>query len=140
MPQKSPKGVTRPPVLTRQDVCSHVNRVPVELLRSGERVAQLCLDCDAQLEPDYAPRLREHPGGAVFSGVGAYWADEAAELTRQCSTAAAVLVNAGFSPADVADIVYDHAARDCPKRIEITQLSDREPRYIHGNCEPVEQG
>lgn len=55
MPQKSPKGTIRPPVLTRQDVCLHEDAVPVTLLASGERVAQLCPDCDKQLPADWIP-------------------------------------------------------------------------------------
>jgi len=66
MPQKSPKGVTRPPVLGAQDVCSHWQRVPVELLADGECVAQLCLDCDVQLAADFDPRARMRPHDVSF--------------------------------------------------------------------------
>lgn len=58
MPQKRPKGTTRPSPLDARDVCPHTNREPVELLDGGERVAQLCLDCDAQLDPGYADHQR----------------------------------------------------------------------------------
>lgn len=35
------------------DACRHLNTVPVELLDTGEAVAKLCPDCDAQLPADW---------------------------------------------------------------------------------------
>lgn len=29
-----------------------------------------------------------------------------------------------------------HAAADCPKRVEITNLSDPSLRWMHGDCQP----
>jgi hypothetical protein len=45
---------------------AHGNAVPVDTL-DGERVAALCLDCDQQLPPGWAPAL---PGIDVVEGEG----------------------------------------------------------------------
>lgn len=39
--------------------------MPVELLQSGEVVAQLCLMCDAQLAADWVPRMSWCPYGEL---------------------------------------------------------------------------
>jgi hypothetical protein len=65
--------------------------------------------------------------------VAAYWTDEAATIEATRADAAAKLLAAGFDPASAVEAV-GHAAADCPKRVEVTQISDPGPRYVHGDC------
>jgi hypothetical protein len=64
--------------------CPHPNAVPVELLDDGQRVAVLCPDCDTQLPAEWRT------------------AEEGAALER--AKAAAVLIGAGFDPADALEV------------------------------------
>lgn len=103
--------------------CPHPNAVPVELLDGGAVVAWLCPDCDTQLPAE--------------------WRDIARKAERrQQQTAAYDLMTAGYSPSAALEAVglvdkpHDHAAADCPKRVDITRLADPTARYMHGACEP----
>jgi hypothetical protein len=60
-----PHCVSPPPPPGRQQMCHHDHRVPVEIQPSGDLVAQLCLDCDAQLPADWIPRLTWCPYGEL---------------------------------------------------------------------------
>lgn len=59
MRRKPPKGSTRAPVLGAAPGCLHEAAVPVELLATGERVAQLCPHCWAQLPVDWIPEAQK---------------------------------------------------------------------------------
>lgn len=133
MPQKSPKGTIRPPLLGAQDVCLHENAVPVELLRTRECVAKLCPDCDAQLPAGWMSAAQERL--LMLANHGGL----AAHPTSQ---AALSLIAAGFQVRDVAEVVMvpemrnGHLPEACPRRIDVTGIADSSPIYIHGACEP----
>lgn len=98
--------------------CAHPGAVPVELLDDGDVVAWLCPACDTQLPAEWREAVRK------------------AER-RQQEAAAYDLVMAGFDPHDALEtvgLIDGHAAQDCPKRVEVTRVTDAVPRYIHGNC------
>lgn len=96
-----------------QATCFHLHAEPVTTV-DGVHVGYLCPDCDAVLAADWRS-LPETPE----------------------SRAAAVMIAAGFDPADAIAVV-GHDAAACPSRVEITALRDDATRYVHGDCQPKE--
>lgn len=96
-----------------QSSCFHLHAEAVMTV-DAVHVGYLCPDCDAVLDADW-------------DGV------------RQAleSHVAAVMIAAGFDPADAITAV-GHPAAVCPSRVEITALRDDAARYVHGNCQPEE--
>lgn len=89
--------------------CLHLEAEAITTV-DGERVGYLCPHCDSVLAADW----RASPiTSGVLSGVGACWVEENAVMAN------------------------GHRADECPARVEVTGIADREPQYVHGNCEPA---
>jgi hypothetical protein len=130
--------------------CAHGSATPVELLEGGDVVAYLCEACGEQLPGDWvtpdraaygrvrrpvAPSSREELADLLSDQkrIGAYFSREAVAD----GTTKEFLENYARQAARAAPApVPDHATDTCPKRLDVTTMSDSRPRYIHGCDRP----
>lgn len=105
--------------------CHHPQASPVTTI-DDEHVGYICPDCDLALPTDWN----------VFEGLA-----PAEQFT------VLALAQLGHDPYDVRERVIahrtacdGHTAHDCPKRVEVTSISEREPQFVHGACACVAAG